>query len=81
MEKNFRTTTDYKRVMQVVSANRSVANRMKELASMGYSIDVAAMGSGGVGQVKEMKDSYRIQISAGWGRYNYAHIVELNKVN
>ena len=35
------------------------------------------MGSGGVFQVKEVSGVTRVQISSGWGRYNYAWVVEL----
>ena len=41
-----------------------------------YLFNELPMGSGGVGQIKEMKDgSIRFQIGYGHGRYNYATVL------
>lgn len=71
---------DYKKIMSVVKQNRLIADRISKLTEMGYSVSEFPMGSGGVGQIREMSGTIRIQISYGHGRHNYAHAVELEKM-
>ena len=66
-------------VYSVCKKHRIVADRESELASMGYLVTEKGLRSGGVGQVKESKDSYFIQIGYGHGRYNYAKCVVVDK--
>ena len=45
-------------------------------ADIEYWFDDKSMGSGGVGQVNEMKDgTVRFQIGYGRGKYNYARVL------
>ncbi len=65
-------------IQKVIRDNRLVKDRVRLLKLQGYKIESFPFGSGGVGQVKEMKSGKtRIQISYGTGRYNYALGVEL----
>lgn len=75
---NIKETEQYKKVMAHTAA-RLVSDRVKALEKQGYKIGRFAMKAGGIGQVREMKDHYRIQIGYGVGRYNYAYAVVLPK--
>ncbi len=67
-------------IKSVVESNRFVADRAGKLAELGYSTQELPMGSGGVLQVKEMRDgTVRVQIGYGHGRYNYAMCVVIDK--
>jgi len=69
-----------KEIKAIISEHRLIADRRKaiytemELICMEY-----PMGPGGVGQVIEMKNHYRVQIGYGHGRNNYAMAVYLAK--
>jgi len=63
------------KIQRIIRNNRRVSDRIKEIKKLGVRISCKSMGTGGVGQIKIMSDgSKRIQISAGWGRYNYAYV-------
>ena len=67
------------KVKNIVAKFRNIDARLLEVANCNDLPDVelgfAAMGSGGVGQTKQMRDgSVRVQLSYGRGRYNYAHV-------
>lgn len=47
---------------------------------LGVEIDERPMGSGGVGQIKEMANEIRIQIGYGKSKYNYAMCVIVKKI-
>ena len=73
------TTTDLKNIQKVVSDNRSVSDRVEKLREMGYTVNECPMGSGGVLQVKELKNETRIQVGYGKGKHNYAYAVIIKK--
>ncbi len=62
-------------VLKVIKNNYFINDRIDSLQNMDFSVDEKAMGSGGVGQIKEVKGCYRMQI--GYGRHNYAFVVYL----
>ena len=65
-------------IQRIIRDNRLIEDRVWLLKLQGYKIDTFAFGSGGVGQIKEMKSGKtRIQISYARGEYNYALGVEL----
>ena len=65
-------------VKKQIMQEKSVANRMHIAWESGCKVSVRPMGKGGVFQEKTMRNGeYRFQISAGWGRYNYAYCVIL----
>ena len=70
---------EVKEVKTIISKHRLVKDRVKELYKNGYNIEECAMGSGGVGQIKTLKNEVRIQVGYGHGRYNYAKCVIINK--
>lgn len=71
-------SAEYKAVMEIVRNNRLCTKRNEALRNAGYTIETKAMGSGGVGQVKLTKRAqYRVQVSYGTGKYNYAYCVTL----
>lgn len=73
-----KASAEYKKVMEIVHNNRLCTKRNEALINAGYTIETKAMGSGGVGQVRLTKrGQYRVQISYGTGRYNYAYCVTL----
>lgn len=73
--------TDLKTITKVVNENKRVSDRIEKLQELGYSVAEFAMGSGGVLQVKELKNKIRVQISYGRGKWNYAYAVSLKKNN
>jgi hypothetical protein len=62
----------------IVSAIPRVQKRVEMLRSLGYVVEWRCMGSGGVGQLKLTRKEARVQVSAGWGRFNYAFAVIFN---
>lgn len=65
-------------IQRIIRDNRLIEDRVRLLKQHGYEIGSFAFGSGGVGQIKEMKSGItRIQISYASGKYNYALGVEL----
>ena len=66
-------------VKTIISKHRLVSDRVNELSKNGYNIKECAMGSGGVGQIKVLKDEVRIQVGFGHGKHNYAKCVTINK--
>lgn len=67
-----------KKIEKIISSNKSVKARIVEIEKLGYKVNVYPMGSGGVGQKKKMADgTTRVQVSYGWGRYNYAYAVAI----
>ena len=66
-------------VKTIISKHRLVSDRVNELNEKGYIVNECAMGSGGVGQIKTLKDEVRIQIGYGHGKHNYAKCVIIKK--
>ena len=63
------------KIKRIIKKNRLVIDRIKKIHALGIMTSIEDMGSGGVGQTRIMSDgSKRIQISAAWGKYNYAHV-------
>ena len=65
------------KINSITNEHRLIKDRIKALEKEGFNVhSEVRMGSGGVGQVKHMRDkSTRVQISHGHGRCNYAHAV------
>ena len=66
-------------IKEVIATEKHLPVRAQRIYDLGYSVQELPMGRGGIGQVKEMKDHYRIQIGHGKGRYNYAYAAIINK--
>ena len=66
-------------IMNLITGTRKVSERVALLKKNGYIANECPMGTGGVGQIKEMSDHYRIQIGYGHGRNNYAYAVIISK--
>lgn len=65
-------------IMEEIAGINRIEARIEHLRNKGYTVAEYPMGSGGVGQYKQMADgSVRIQIGYGHGRYNYAYCVVL----
>jgi len=76
--KNFKE--QFEEIKNVVKSSRLVDDKVNKLTELGYDVQELPMGSGGVLQVKEMRDgTIRVQIGYGHGRYNYAMCVVINK--
>ena len=67
-------------VISALSSIRTLNERFAWCYKNGLSPVTRHMGKGGVFQVKEVNGVTRVQISAGWGRYNYAWVVELPSI-
>ena len=65
------------KVREVINQFYYVQDRIDLLSLNWFQTDIKPMGSGGVGQIKEVDGCYRMQISYGWGKWNYANIVYL----
>lgn len=57
-------------IEKITFENHFVSDRELALRDAGIEYDTFPMGSGGVGQIVEMADHYRIQV--GYGKSNYA---------
>lgn len=62
-------------VKQIIAKHRLVADRETELHKKGFTVAEKAMGSGGTGQIKTLKNEIRMQIGYGHGKNNYAKCV------
>ena len=61
-----------------IQATHGIYQRIALCERNGYKVEVRPMGTGGVFQCKRVRGGeIRYQISAGWGRYNYAYCVIL----
>jgi len=69
----------YKKIMKVVNAHKRVVKRENQLFANGYHVAERRCGSGGVGQIINLKNETRIQIGYGHGKNNYASCVILQK--
>lgn len=63
----------------IIKENYHIENRVQQLKNSGYTVVEKFMGSGGVGQVKVVDNTIRIQVSYGKGKYNLAQVVEIPK--
>lgn len=66
-----------KEVQAVTNKHRKIVDRESELIELGYYVGEYAMGSGGKGSIKILKDEVRIQIGCGHGKHNYAKSVSI----
>lgn len=66
-------------IEKIIYENRLVFDRELALQDAGIAHDTFPMGSGGVGQIVEMSDHYRIQIGYGVGKHNYAPAAIIKK--
>lgn len=65
-------------IAKIVDSNRLLKDRILQLEKLGFFIERVRMGSGGVNRAKKMRDgTTRVQISCGYGKYNYAYAVIL----
>ncbi len=64
-------------VIEGLSKIRTLNERFAWCYKNGLNPITRRMGTGGVFQVKEVAGVTRVQISSGWGLYNYAWVVEL----
>lgn len=70
---------NYAVIMSAIDSHRLVADRVKEIEAAGISVDEFPMGSGGVRQIKEMRDHYRVQVGFGVSNHNYAQAAIIQK--
>lgn len=68
-----------KQISDVIKEYRLIEDRISALKKRGFNIGYHAMGSGGVGQVRETKKEYHVQIGYGRGLYNYVYCVVIQK--
>lgn len=66
-------------ITDIVKSSRLISDRIIKLKAAGFYVGRFYMGSGGVLQVKSLKAEYRVQISHGIGKHNYAYVVVLYK--
>ncbi len=64
-------------IRKVIKNNRLISKRLSILKSKGYTVKCLPMGSGGVGQVINVSEETRVQVSYGWSIHNYAYAVVL----
>lgn len=72
------TASDLELIKSVIKNNRFFADRVATLVKKGFVVGERRMGTGGVGKVMRLQDEVRVQISAGYGKYNYAKVVIFN---
>ncbi len=73
-------TNFYRTISEIIKSERLVKNRAERIENeLGYQVETLPMGSGGVGQVKEMANGMvRIQIGYGVSNHNYAAAIEID---
>jgi len=54
-------------------------DRFNYLKDCGWKVARKPMGSGGIGQVVEMSDHFRVQFTYGVTRHNYAYCIIVEK--
>jgi len=54
-------------------------DRFNSLEASGWKVARKPMGSGGIGQVVEMSDHFRVQFTYGVTRHNYAYCIIVEK--
>lgn len=66
-----------KEINKIVAANRLHKDREKALNAAGFQTEMAYMGSGGVGQIKDYSrlGITRVQVGYGYGKGNRALVV------
>lgn len=62
-----------------IKSIRLQKDRFEALHNAGYVLEPRAMGAGGVGQIRATKKEIRIQVGAGYTRYNQAMCVILSR--
>lgn len=67
-------------VISALSGMRTLSERFAWCYKHGLNPVTRNMGTGGVFQAKAVNGVTRVQISSGWGRYNYAWVVELPSI-
>lgn len=73
-------SAEYRKAMSIVRGTRLVKDRIAFL-SPEFSHEVRPMGSGGVGNIRILRDgTIYVQISAGKGRHNYATVVHIGRL-
>ena len=64
-----------KAIRSAIDSHDFVEQRIDVLNHIGIEVEKAPMGSGGVGQIKEMANGkIRVQIGYGTGKHNYAMV-------
>jgi len=71
-------TTLKSKIKKIIFSERLISKRIERIEKLGLTVNIAPMGSGGKGQIKEMSYCSRVQISYGWGKWNYAYVVDIN---
>jgi cysteine sulfinate desulfinase/cysteine desulfurase-like protein len=71
----FKASADYTIIKSVIERHYHIRERIRALSNIGYDVEHVPMGSGGVGQIKNVKNAIRMQISCGHGKHNYANAV------
>ena len=74
-----KSSKSYKNVLNIIKENHFVNDRIDRLEEEDIDIEITekAMGPGGVGQMKIIKEYVYIQIGSGHGRCNYAKVVKI----
>ena len=67
----------YDKVVTIVTHNRSIADRVAEIETIGANTETVVCGAGGVKQIVIKGNDVFVQIAAGVGRYNYAEAVRI----
>lgn len=70
-----KSSKSYKKVLNIIKSYHFVNDRIDQLED--EEITEKAMGTGGVGQMKIIKDNVYIQIGYGHGKWNYAKVVKI----
>ena len=68
-------------LVSTLKSIRIISERINFCEENNIEVKKCKMGTGGVFQIKEMKNGEkRLQISHGWGRYNYANCAIITKL-
>ena len=70
-----KSSKSYKNVLNIIKENHFVNDRINQLED--EEITEKAIGTGGVGQMKIIKEYVYIQIGSGHGKWNYAKVVKI----
>lgn len=68
-------------ILRIIRTYRSVETRLAYLLDAGFAMEWKYCGSGGVESIKHLRYSTAVQVNAGFGRNNFARVINFAKMD